>query len=107
MATIIMESNKVIDAANAVINKIMAERDKRDEQTIVNAMGQKMFSFKRGFYKLNHAEAIVWINSQGFCSSWSFSMYAWGTLENAKKLLKLAQHGDPVTLNEDDIEVLF
>ena len=35
------------------------------------------------------------------------SNYAWGDLSHAKKLLILAKYGNPVTLNEEDIRVLF
>ena len=107
MATIVMESAKVIEAANNVIKNINAKRERLDHKTISHAMQQNMFSFKRWFYKMNREEAINWINNQGWTSSWGFSIYAYGDLSHANKLLKLAQHGDPVTLNEEDIRVLF
>lgn len=108
MATIIMESTKVIEAAAKVIAQIEAKRKEENEKTIHNAMTLAFrFSFKRGFYRMNREEAIQWIREQSTCGSWGFSSYAWGTLAEAKALLKLAQHGDPVTLNENDISVLF
>lgn len=107
MATIVMDAGKVIEAAQKVIDTIEGIRKERNERTIAYAMGERMFSFKRGFYRMNREEAIAWINEQSCFGSWSFSIYAWSTLAEAKALLKLAQHGDPVTLNEKDIEVLF
>lgn len=107
MATIVMTSAKVIEAANNVINDILAERKKRDEAAIHNAMLKKCFSFKRmSSYYMNREQAIQYINDN-YSSGWGFSYYAYGTLSDAKKLLKLAQHGDPVTLNQEDISVLF
>ena len=102
-----MESAKVIEAAKTMINHIKAERKKYDEEVIAKAMTQKMFSFKRGFYKMTYNEAKAWVNKQNWCSSWGWSIYGSGTLSEAKKLLNLAQHGDPVTLNENDIENLM
>lgn len=107
MATIIMSAEKVIAACEKVINCIEARRTKIDEETIDNAKTLRMFSFKRGFYKMNREESIKWVNEQGWTSSWGWSIYAWGDLDHAKKLLVLAQHGNPVTLNEEDTKVLF
>ena len=108
MATILMESAKVIEACEKVIARIEAYRAKEDEETIKLAISMcKRFSFKRGFYTMNRQEAIDWINKQSCFGRWSFSIRGWGDLSEAKKLLKLARHGDPVTLNENDIEVLF
>jgi hypothetical protein len=107
MATIVMESAKVIEAATKMIANIKAERKTRDDKTIEMAMGFRRFSFKRGFYYMNREEAIYFVNHEGWTSSWGWSSYAWGTLDAAKKLLVLAQHGDPVTLNENDMENLM
>ena len=107
MATIIMSAEKVIAACENAIQVIQAKRNKIDEETIQAAMNQRMFSFKRGFYKMNREESIKWVNEQSIWSSWGWSIYAWGDLDHAKKLLKLAQHGDPVTLNEKDTAILF
>lgn len=53
MATIIMSAEKVIAACEEVIRVIQAKRNKIDEETIQTAMNQRIFSFKRGFYKMN------------------------------------------------------
>ena len=107
MATIIMSAEKVIAACEKVINCIEARRTKTDEETIDNAMNQRMFSFRRGFYKMTREESIKWINEQSIWDSWGWSIYAWGDLDHANKLLVLAKHGNPVTLNEEDTKVLF
>lgn len=109
MATISMSADKVIEAANNVISDIMAKRDLRDEELIIDVMKKGYFSFKQmKRIKYDREEAIKYINDNSYIGSgYSWSIYAYGTLYDAKRLLKLAQHGDPVTLNQDDISVLF
>lgn len=107
MATIVMESAKVIEACEKTITAIVSERNRRDNETLIKLMQKTMFSFTRGFYKMNRQEAYDWLWSESCLSSWGFSYYAYEDLEHAKKLLKLAQLGDPVTLNEDDTRVIF
>ena len=105
MATIVMESAKVIEAAEKTIARIRARQIERDEKAIARRMANKAFSFRRGFYFMTRDEAIHWLD----CSnSWGWrSMAGWGHLEHAEKLLRLARLGDPITLNEKDAEVLF
>jgi hypothetical protein len=105
MATIIVPSQKVIEAATKTIADIKAERKKRNEETIAKHLGKRAFSFRRGFYRMNREETIAWLDNN-IMFGWR-SQYAWGDLEKAKKLLNLAKHGDPVTLNEEDCRVLF
>lgn len=108
MATIVMESAKVELAAKRVISEIEAIRAKQDRATIEKAIKyQKRFSFRRGFYTMTYDEAKQWIREQECFGNWGMSIYAWGTLAEAKALLLLAQHGDPVTLNADDVKTLF
>jgi len=103
MATIVMDSQKVINAAQIVIDKIMAHRDARDEKAIANEMATRSLGW-RGFYWPTREQAIDALDRS---DSWGWrSIYAWGDYAHAKKLLLLAQHGDPVTLNEEDIIVL-
>lgn len=108
MATIVMEASKVIEAADRVINSIRNERIARDEKRIASAMKPKKLWFLKQV-TLTREQAIARLDksSDGWLfESWR-SAYAWGDLEKAKSLRKLAEHGDPVTLNENDIEVLF
>lgn len=108
MATIQMSAQQVLDAANKIISKIDSERRKIDMVTISRAMNLVFrFSFRRGFYRMNEAEALQWVKQQARYGGWGLSIYAWGDLYKAKSLLLIAQHGDPVTLNEDDVRVLF
>lgn len=106
MATIIMESAKVIEAATNVINNIAAKREAKDNCYIDAAMQPRKFlcfNLKTRTKK----EAIKYLDESDI-EGWGWrSEYAWGDLDHAKKLLKLAQHGDPVTLNEKDVRVLF
>jgi hypothetical protein len=99
-----MESQKVIEAAQAVIDKIQAHRLARDEKAIAKEMATRSLGW-RGFYYPTREQAIKLLDKSDV---WGWrSIYAWGDLDHAKKLLKLAHHGDPVTLNEEDITVLF
>jgi hypothetical protein len=108
MATIVLPADKVIEDATKVIADIMAVRNKADSEAISRVIAlHKNFSFRKGFYNKTEEQAKQWICDQGALSSWGFSIYAWGTLNEAKKLLKLAQHGDPVTLNQEDVNLLF
>ena len=104
MATIVMESAKVIEAAKAVIAHIREVRLERDEESIAYWMQPRtLFGFKR---KARTREEAIKALEAADMYGWR-SYYGNGTLSSAKALLKLAEHGDPVTLNEKDIEVLF
>lgn len=105
MATIIMSADKVIEAANKVIESINNERNRRDEDNISRAMSKKRGIFKK--YYLTREQAIDYLKSNHDAFFGWRSVYMWDTLSKAEALLKLANHGDPVTLNQDDIGVLF
>lgn len=107
MATIVMESAKVIDAAIAAIARIEDERTFRDNQMIDMAMQpyKKFFGLFTVKEKTMY-EAIQYLDKNCDLFGWR-SMYAGGKLEKLLKLHKLAQHGDPVTLNQEDINILF
>ena len=107
MATIVMESAKVIEACETTIAHIEAERIARDEQAIKNTMMQTRIGawFKR--YNPTREQAIkILDNDRGHFFGWR-SAYAWDDLSHAKDLLRLAKRGDPVTLNEKDCRVIF
>lgn len=108
MATIVMEASKVIEAADAVINSVHNEKIALDEKVIANAMKPQKRWFRNDITLTReqadeHLDKVARNNMFG---SWR-SQRGWGDLEKAKALRKLAEHGDPVTLNENDIEVLF
>jgi hypothetical protein len=108
MATIVMESSKVIEAADAVIKSIRNERILRDEKCIENAMKPQKRWFRKNI-ELTREQAIEYLDKiarDNMFANWRSHAGAC-VLEKAKTLRKLAQHGDPVTLNEKDIEVLF
>lgn len=105
MATIVMQADQVIKEAEAVIDNIQQYRQRENEETIQRVM-KKTFLGWKGFYKPNRQQAINWINGDGMWDYfWCYS-YA-GKEDKAKALILIAQHGDPVTLNEKDIQVLF
>ena len=105
MATIVMTSMQVTKAAQEIIKAIETERTKRDEASILHAMRPRKFC---GFALKcrNREQAIKYLTEYADIFGWQ-SIYAYGELDKAKGLLKLAKHGDPVTLNEDDVRVLF
>lgn len=107
MATIVMASSQVIEAAEKTIAHIMAERANKNEALIAEVMEEPRRSllFRKFYYTREQAiEYIINLHR----SRYSFpSQYAWGDLIKAQNLLRIAQHGDPVTLNEDDVRVLF
>ena len=108
MATIVMQSQKVIDAAEFTIADILARRLAEDERNIAQYIARnnpKGIFRKLGFKPPTRAQAIKKLSED----SWGFfpCIRGYGTLEKCEKLRKLAQHGDPVTLNEDDIHALF
>lgn len=107
MATIVMSADKVIAAANKAINNILQYRKEMDQATIARLMRTKRFSFRRGFYYFTEIEANNFLDSQGWESRWGRCEVGWGDLDKARALLKLSEHGDPVTLNTDDVRVLF
>ena len=106
MATITMDSAKVIAAAEATIKHIEDERKRRDEEAIAEYMQPRTAWF--GLVKLKprtREEAIKALDSS---DTWGWrSVYAWRDEEQARKLLKLAKLGNPVVLSEEDVRVLF
>ena len=107
MATIVMSADKVINAAKWVIEEIKDYQVRRDEETIMNVITtKKVFNWKQfKFITRTREEAIKYLNESNMFG-WR-CMRGWGDFKHAEKLLKLAKHGDPVTLNEEDTRVLF
>lgn len=108
MATIVMVSEKVIEAADKQIASIREVRLQEDEANISQYIRRSIpgkFFAKLGFKAPTREQAIEKLSKD----IWNFfpSVKYWATLEKCKKLRKLAQHGDPVTLNEEDILALF
>lgn len=108
MATIVMQSQKVIDAAEFTIADILARRVAEDNRTIAEYISRNTPNgiFKKlGFKTPTREQAIKKLSKD----IWGFfpCIRGYGTIEKCEKLRKLAQHGDPVTLNEDDIHALF
>lgn len=104
MASIVLPAEKVIVAAESTIAHIEKVRKDQDEEVIANWMKPRKFL---GFTMRarTREEAIKALDNS---DSWGWrSEYAWGDLKHAKKLLRLARLGDPVTLSEDDVRVLF
>lgn len=106
MATIVCSAEKVKEAAEKVIAHILEKRKEYDEKAIANIMARpRKFFWTRKPNPYTREEAINFLNKSDFFG-WQ-SQYAWGDLEHARKLLLIAEHGDPVTLNENDARVLF
>lgn len=103
MATITLSAQHVIIACNDTITFIEDKRNREDENDIARVISVKRGWFKR--YYPTREQAIKILDSNG--------MFGWrsttggGDLDHARKLLKLAYLGDPVTLNEDDVRAIF
>ncbi|OQB10051.1 MAG: hypothetical protein BWY21_00535 [Parcubacteria group bacterium ADurb.Bin216] len=104
MATIIVPAAKVLEAALAKIEAIETVRKASDAKTEAKLVyGRKFLGFSTGPKTLEEAKRKLRYDT---CGTYP-SAYAWDDLDHARKLLTLAQHGDPVTLNEEDCRVLF
>lgn len=106
MATIVMESAKVELAAKRVIDAIHKAREARRREYLDAYCAVKKFSFR----KMRNVYAYTMEQAQKYAdiSMREFGNFAYGhQLKQAKALLLLAQHGDPVTLNEQDCDILF
>lgn len=100
-----MESAKVIKACEDVIKLIDETRKDKDAKNIIKVMqkARRTWYFKK--YYPTYEQAIKILDASDL---WGWrSERGWGDLKHAEKLLTLAKHGDPVTLNEEDCRVLF
>lgn len=107
MAHIVLSAAEVIKAAEDTIKAIEAARNERNAKMIErcqNAGTIQWLPFPK-FRKKTKDEAIRALLGVTFGDYPSY--YAYSDYEHAKKLLLLARHGDPVTLNEMDVAVLF
>ena len=110
MSHITVSAAKVADSAQALIDRIMAERNRRDEKCINAMVGKKVFFakgiFHMGWKPMTREDAIKSLCEEPILSGYP-SIYAWGSLERAKKLLTLAKNGDPVIIDADDAQLLW
>jgi hypothetical protein len=97
MATITLPAVQVIAAAEKQIARIYSIRKERDEKAIASLMKPRKFLWFN-LKQRTREEAVQVLEP---------SEYTRGDLIRLKKLLKLAQNGDPVTLDHDDTNVLF
>jgi hypothetical protein len=111
MATIQMSAEKVAIAAQAVIDKIEKIRADRDKRTLETAISKMMPSKIAQWFgaKPKTIEQIKQIITRSWDKDYYNypSRYGWREYDYAKRLLIIAQHGDPVTLTDKDTEVLF
>lgn len=104
MATIVMKSAKVIEACEKTIALIMDMRTKDHAQKISEYLSYTTFSF----LKMKRIPEFTLEQATAGADEYiKMFPYAWGDLSKAKNLLRLAQLGDPVTLNEEDCRVIF
>ena len=105
MATIIMDSEKVIAAAEDTIKLILEYRSATDNAAINNLMcrGTRTWYLKK--YYPTYDQAIEILDRRNLLG-WR-SERGWGDLRRAKLILTLAKQGYPVTLNEEDCRFLF
>jgi len=108
MASIVMSSADVIAACDIAIASVIACRETRNKELIQyiidrHAANKFLWIFDRK--PLTEKEATDWL-----MQSWEYyfpSMAGNEKLRHAKKLKKLAEKGDPVTLNETDVDLIF
>jgi hypothetical protein len=115
MATITIPAAKVIEAANTSIQNLRDDIDRLEaekEEEISGILARnKVFCRTKTFPWIGRRAAkkneIDWERRLG-CSYVNFYIRTKGErLLAVKKLLLVAQHGDPVTLNENDVSILF
>lgn len=108
MATIVMSADKVIAAAETAIAYIQERRERENEHRIEYTMfteSQPIFFGLIPRKQMTREDAIKLLKS--YKLSFFPSYYAWEELKKLEKLLTIAKHGDPVTLNEEDCFLLF
>jgi hypothetical protein len=114
MATITIPALKVIEAANAAIQNLQDDIDRleaKKEKEIADILARnKVFCLTKTFPWIGRRAAkkneIHW--GRLLDSYVNFYIRAKETRMRAvQKLLLVAQHGDPVTLNENDVSILF
>lgn len=109
MSYITCPAEKVIEAANAAIDRIMAKRNARDEKAIqrrIDYVTSKKHFWSRKPKTCTREDAIKWLERNSDFFGWR-SIYAWGDLEKVKDLLILAKHGDPVVIDTEAARVLW
>ena len=107
MAHIVCSAEKVRESAIRVIKKIEDVRTKRDEKAIARVMENERVCWWMIWKPvgMTREQAIKWLDESDM---WGWrSGYAGGDLDKAKKLLILAEHGDPVTIDEESASVLW
>jgi hypothetical protein len=103
-----MDSNQVISACSSKIKHILAERNERDEATINRIMQTKRVGWFWNRKNRTREQAIEWLLNDNLDHMFGWqSGFGWRNLEHLSKLLLLAEHGNPVVLNEEDTQVLF
>ncbi len=107
MATIVVPASVVTEAAKKSIENIEKYRIDENERMIETRLYNLNNSFlakllKKSFTREQAKKSLIE-------DQWSdYPSFAYGGhLRSLKKLAKLAEHGDPVTLNEEDVDVLF
>lgn len=108
MAHIVCSAKKVRAAAQAVINTIEETRTKRDEKAIARVMENERVCWWKFWQPvgMTREQAIKWLDASDEAWGWR-SIHGWGDLGKARKLLTLAEHGDPVTIDEESARVLW
>lgn len=109
MATIQLPAEQVQARALGVIDSILQARKDKAKTMIEVQMRQPVSVGFLGFKKkyMTEEEALNYLADFSYDFYLCQNVYAGNSLAKAKKLLLIAQVGDPVTLNEDDVSLLF
>lgn len=103
MSHIVCSAEKIILAATATIEKILREREYANTCMLNKAMKKVHFFSRKPYTK---EDAIKWLDNSYYMFGWR-SVYAYGDLYHANRLLTLAKHGDPVTVDAESAYILW
>lgn len=105
MATIVMESAKVIAACEAKIEYIRQKRKEEDEKILEWEMGKTYHTWYFKPYRPTKEQAEESLLADSYPNY--PSIRGWGSMSRCKKVLAIAELGDPVTLTDEDVSWIF
>lgn len=108
MAHIVCSAKKVREAAQAIIDSINEYRSKMDEKAIVHTMQHKRVCWWKVWQPvgMTREQAIKRLDDVNGIWGWRCHT-GYGDMSKARRLLLLAEHGDPVTVDEESASILW
>lgn len=105
MATIVLDSAKVIAACKAKLELVQQKRKQEDEKTLEREMGKTYHTWYLKPYKPTREQAEKTLLSDSAANY--PSIRGWGSISRCEKVLAIAELGDPVTLTDEDVSWIF